>query len=86
MINARLCALSGIPVHSSGGEISSPSHVYLAGMEFPSEKAGLDRVIENVVSVSGEDVGEGWQPIPTRMINNRNRNEIIRKIRCLLIF
>src|SRR6478609_1259093 len=38
-ISARLMALSGTPDHSSGGELSSPSQVYFAGIAPPAENA-----------------------------------------------
>src|SRR6478672_4489578 len=48
-INARLIARSGTPDHSSGGELSSPSQVCVAGIAPPAENA-------EDVSVSGMSV------------------------------
>ncbi len=43
---------AGTPVHASGGETSSPTHVYSGGIGCPSPKAGL--VSRSVVTVVGD--------------------------------
>src|SRR6185295_687665 len=39
-IRAKLFTFGGAPDHASGGEISCPSQVYLAGIDPPCENAG----------------------------------------------
>jgi hypothetical protein len=41
MINTKLRVPGGAPDHCRGGERFSPSQVYLAGITWPVEKAGL---------------------------------------------
>src|SRR5207248_9487671 len=38
---AKLFVSAGAPLHLSAGETFAPSHVYLAGISWPSEKAEL---------------------------------------------
>jgi hypothetical protein len=49
-ISARLFAESGTPLHFSGGELFSPSHVFFVGIDSPSLKAVLD--ISSVIVAS----------------------------------
>src|SRR5215471_15799181 len=50
MINAKLFVDEGAPAHSSGGDVSEPSHVYFLGISPISLNAG---------EVSVNDVEEG---------------------------
>src|SRR5258707_7044517 len=49
-------AEAGTARHVIGGGTFSPSHVYLAGMRWPSAKASLDTSMSGIVVVSGDDV------------------------------
>ncbi len=74
-IKAKTSVLRGGSPHSSGGDISCPSQVYLTGISFPSLKAALDS--DNAISPpSAGMVAFGPQAtIVDKITLNRLRNK-----------